>query len=83
MVREADDVICDNAFKYSEWAQAYAILRLAQAVEKCAIQLKYLGNGDAATQMGAIEALSKTIGEKMDRITDVAAKAHEDWFAQL
>jgi hypothetical protein len=59
--------IVDNARVSAQWATAYAILRLGHAVESCATQLKYLGNGDAATQMGAIEALSTTIGEQMNR----------------
>ena len=50
-----------------QWAIAYAILKLSHAVTDCSVQLKYLGNGDAATQMGAIEALSTTIGEQMNR----------------
>lgn len=49
---------------------AYAIMRLALAAENIAVHLKYLGNGDAATQMGAIEAFGKHIGEKLDALTD-------------
>ncbi|HEY4153536.1 MAG TPA: hypothetical protein VGM38_09465 [Pseudolysinimonas sp.] len=49
---------------------AYAILRLAHATEDLAVHLKYLGNGNAATQMGAIEAFGKHMGEKLDAIAD-------------
>ncbi len=36
-----------------------------------AFWIKYLGNGDAATRMGAIEGHSKHIGEKLDHLTEV------------
>ena len=49
---------------------AYAIIRLAHAMERVAIHLKYLGNGDAATPMGAIEAFGLVMKEGMDRIAD-------------
>ncbi len=49
---------------------AYAIMRLAVAADRLATQVKYLGNGDAATPMGAIEAFGLHIGEKLDAMTD-------------
>jgi len=67
---ELDKRIEGNAAVEPRWAIAYAILRLSHAVTDCSVQLKYLGNGDAATQMGAIEALSATIGEQMNRAVD-------------
>ena len=47
---------------------AAAILLAGRAI---AYQLKYLGNGDASTPMGAIEAYGKLIGEKLDVLTNV------------
>ena len=49
---------------------AYAIMRLALAAENIGVHLKYLGNGDAATTMGAIEAFGLHIGKKLDAMTD-------------
>ena len=49
---------------------AYAIMRLAAATDRLATQVKYLGNGDAATAMGAVEAFGLHIGEKLDAMTD-------------
>ncbi len=34
-----------------------AVLALAEAIHALAYQVQYLGNGNASTQMGAIEAL--------------------------
>jgi hypothetical protein len=45
------------------YAIAVAIMRLSQAIDR-------LGNADAATPMGAIEAFGKHIGEKLDMIAD-------------
>jgi hypothetical protein len=54
---------------------------LADALMSVAINLKYLGNGDAATQMGAIEALGVHIGEKIDgmstAISELADAVHD------
>ena len=52
------------------YAIAYALLKLANATESLSIWVKYLGNGDAATPMGAIEAFGKHIGEKLDELGD-------------
>lgn len=54
----------------ADWALAYATLRLAKAQERTARAIILLGNADAATPMGAIEALGKHIGEAIDRIAD-------------
>jgi hypothetical protein len=40
-----------------------ALYAVAMAIDSLAVQVKYLGNGDAATRMGAIEALGKVIKE--------------------
>ena len=54
---------------------------VADALMSAAINLKYLGNGDAATQMGAIEALGAHIGEKIDgmstAISELADAVHD------
>jgi len=47
-----------------------AIYALAIAVDNCAYRIKYLGNGNAATQMGAIEAFSVVIKESFERLAD-------------
>lgn len=48
---------------------AYAVLRLAEAQFETAQALRDLGNGDATTTMGALEALGKHMGEKVDELT--------------
>jgi hypothetical protein len=57
-----------------QFAIAYAILELAEASKNVAIWLKYLGNGDAATTMGAIEAFGDHIGKKLDDLTAAVAR---------
>lgn len=42
---------------------------IADAIYSLSHQLKYLGNGDAATSMGAIEAFGKHIGEKLETLS--------------
>jgi hypothetical protein len=42
--------------------------RIAEALERLATGLKYLGNGNAATEMGAIENLAKEVMEGSQRI---------------
>jgi hypothetical protein len=63
------DAIEEKARTDGSFAIAYALLKLAKAQEDAAIHLKYLGNGDAATTMGAIEAFGMHIGEKLDSLT--------------
>jgi hypothetical protein len=48
--------------EYGTYAIALALLAVAQAIRD-------LGNADAATRMGAIEAHSKLMGEKLDKLT--------------
>ena len=64
------DVIEDKARTDPGYAIAYGLLKLAKAQEDTAVHLKYLGNGNAATPMGAIEAFGVHIGEKMDILAD-------------
>lgn len=67
------DLIEDKARTDAGYAIAYALLKSAEAQDRLAVWVKYLGNGDAATQMGAIEAFSAHIGEKLDGLTDAIA----------
>lgn len=52
--------------KYKGGNVCDALFDIADALRAVAHQIKYLGNGDAATPMGAIEAYGKHIGEKLD-----------------
>jgi hypothetical protein len=63
------DFIEEKARSDGSYAVAYALLQVAAAQEKAATHLKYLGNGDAATTMGAIESFGLHIGEKLDALT--------------
>jgi hypothetical protein len=36
---------------------------IVSAINRLALQVKYLGNGDAATSMGGLEALGKVLSE--------------------
>lgn len=47
------------------WAVAAGLFAISQANYAAA---KHLGNGDASTPMGAIEALGKHIGEQLQSI---------------
>jgi hypothetical protein len=60
---EIDEAIRVKAVRDPGFAIAYAILRLAAAQDYIGVQVKYLGNADAATPMGAIEALGAVIKE--------------------
>jgi hypothetical protein len=59
-------------------AGAYAIaasnIAVAAEIGRVAFWLKYLGNGDAATPMGAIEALSAHLGEKLDLVASALSE---------
>lgn len=46
------------------------LFAIAKAIDGLAYQIKSLGNGDAATEMGAIEALGQTISEAMSDLGD-------------
>jgi hypothetical protein len=58
---EIEESIASSAITESGYAIANAILKLADACQSVATQLKYLGTGDAATTMGAIEYLATEI----------------------
>ena len=51
----------DRASESSGWATAWALLQVADAIETLATHVKYLGTGNATTQMGALELLSMEI----------------------
>ena len=51
------------------YAIAFALLELAAVQDRIATHLKYLGVGDAATTMGAIEYLATAV-EKVARAID-------------
>ena len=53
-----------------------ALLCIAFALTDVAYQIQNLGNGNASTQMGAIEHLAKQIGDGLGSISD-AINAHE------
>lgn len=59
------------------YAIAYALLRLAKATESLATHVKYLGNGDAATAMGALEAFGLHLGNKLDELGDKLSRESE------
>jgi hypothetical protein len=54
----------------AHWAIAAALFALTHALDR-------LGNGNAATPMGAIEALGMHIGEKLERLAD-ALESRDD-----
>jgi hypothetical protein len=60
------------------FAIAYALLEVAAAQRSLAVHVKYLGNGDAATTIGAIEAFGMHIGEKMDTLSAVLSTNREE-----
>jgi hypothetical protein len=47
------------------------LFAIARAIESLAVHVKYLGVGDAATTMGAIEYLATTVEGGSSRIADV------------
>jgi hypothetical protein len=69
--RELEDMILRRAVAgNSNHAIAYALLRIAHETAAIASALRMLGNADAATPMGAIEALGKVIEEGFGRLAD-------------
>jgi hypothetical protein len=54
---------------------AAGLFAIASALQSVAVQLKYLGNGDASTTMGAIEALGVHLGEKIQNAGNYVAEA--------
>jgi hypothetical protein len=51
------------------------LFAIARALNKVALALRDLGNGDATTSMGAIEAFGNHIGQKLDSLTDVIGRS--------
>lgn len=72
--------ICEDKARAGEglFAVAYALLQLAEAQQRLAVHVKYLGNGDASTTMGAIEAFGMHIGEKLDALTTAIQERMDD-----
>lgn len=50
------------------------LFAIARALHAVARELRDLGNGDAATPMGAIEAFGDHIGQKLDALTQAIDK---------
>jgi hypothetical protein len=59
------------------FAIAYAVLVLAKAQQDTAVHLKYLGVGDAATTMGAVEYLAQQLREGLDRTAEAISGMSE------
>jgi hypothetical protein len=57
---------------------AFALLELADAQKDLAANVSRLGNGNASTHFGAIEAFGMHIGEKLDALTIAIADNKED-----
>ncbi|WP_166142062.1 hypothetical protein [Methylosinus sp. RM1] len=68
MNNKLEALIATKAETSGEYANAYAGLQIAQALDGIAYQLKRLGLSDASTPLGAIEALSKSIQESANTI---------------
>jgi hypothetical protein len=66
---EIEQSIAVSASSEGEFAIAYAILKLADACQSVATQLKYLGTGDAGTTMGAVEYLATEVRDGMQSIS--------------
>jgi hypothetical protein len=58
------------------YAVAVALLMNADATDRCATGLKYLGTGDAASTMGAIEFLTKAVKEGADTLASAIEAAN-------
>lgn len=69
------ELIEDKARTDAGYAIAFALMKLARAQEDVAVGIKYLGNGDAATTMGAIEAFSVSLSESLERLGDILGSA--------
>lgn len=54
---------------------AAGLFAIAAELRSVGVHLKYLGNGDAATTMGAIEALGVHLGEKINDAGNAVAGA--------
>ena len=63
-----DEIIKTRVSTDGAYAIAFAILELAKAQNRLASNVQRLGNADAATPMGALEAFGAHMGEKLDAI---------------
>jgi hypothetical protein len=63
--------------EWNERAEEDGTYAIAAALVRVASALRDLGNGNAATPMGAIEAYGKRIGEKLDHLNSVIAEVGE------
>lgn len=77
MAHELDRLIEAKADRDPGYAIAYALIQLAGATQSLSTQVKYLGNGDASTSMGAIEAFGMHLGEKIDSLSSVISESIE------
>lgn len=68
---DIERVIAERAEDDGQYAIAYALLKVAN-------QLKWLGTGDAAGPMGAIEFLAVRVGEKLQEGLSEVAEAVRD-----
>ena len=57
------------------YAIAHALLRLANAQESLAHQVKYLGNGDAPTKLGALHAFHDELCKRLDVLVSTLSSA--------
>jgi hypothetical protein len=55
------DEVRNRVLKDPGYAIAWALLEVAEQQNRVATQLKYLGTGNAATEMGAVELLAKEL----------------------
>ena len=60
-LEDAQKEFRDRAEDDGQYAIAYALLRVARAIDR-------LGNADAATPMGGMEALGKVVGDQLEAI---------------
>lgn len=63
-----DEQPTDKSIADGLYAIAEALSEVANAISEVGMRIKYLGNGDAPTTLGAIENLSLVIKEGMERI---------------
>jgi hypothetical protein len=79
MPQHIEDLFEDKARKGDgAFAIAFALMRLAKQQERTANALNRLGLADAATPMGAIEALGVMIKEGADRIASAIEEHSPD-----
>ena len=63
-----------EGFENADGVEA-ALFGIAIAIHDLAYQVKYLGNGNANTQMGAIEALGVALKDASERIASAITEA--------